>query len=375
MIFLDHAATTPLDPEVLEAMMPYLREAYGNASSVHALGRRARHAVEESRQTIARLLGAEPAEIVFTSGATEANNLALSAQRGGLLTARTEHEAILKPAGSLAAKGERVGYVTVGPGGSVSAESVASALEAGYGLVSVMHVNNETGALNPIAVIVSEVRKKGGWMHTDAVQSAGHLAPRVDVLGVDLMSLSAHKFYGPKGVGCVYVRGGVELGGLIVGGSQERGRRGGTENVAGIVGMAAAMERAYTGYEARLERSAGLRDRLLAGLRATLGEAFQVNTPLEASSPHILNIAFPPRAGKAVDGEMLLLNMDLEGVYVSSGSACTSGAVEPSHVLIAMGVPKETAAAAVRFSLGRATTEEEIDGAVAAMHRVWGRMK
>jgi cysteine desulfurase len=376
--YLDHAATTPLDPEVLEAMMPYLRDVYGNPSSVHALGRQARHAVDESRATLAGLLGAEPAEIVFTSGATEANNLAIKGlvRRPGdaLLTSLVEHEAVLTPARSLEAAGHRVRYLSPGAGGTVSIEALRNALPEGFTLASFLHVNNETGALNPVAEFADACRAHGVALHVDAVQSAGLFAPRVDDLGADLLSLSAHKFYGPKGIGCLYVRSGIELAGLVEGGSQERRRRGGTEHVAGIVGMAAAMSRAYASHAKRKAQLAGLRKRLLVGLRSALGDTFVVNTPFEASSPHILNIAFPPQAGRPVDGEMLLLNLDLEGVYVSSGSACTSGAVEPSHVLLALGLPKETASAAIRFSLGASTTEADVDAAVRSLTRVLERM-
>ncbi|MEZ4700269.1 MAG: cysteine desulfurase family protein [Rhodothermales bacterium] len=377
--YLDNAATTPLDPAVLEAMMPFLRESYGNASSVHALGRRARFAVEESRETVAGLLGAEPSEIVFTSGATEANNLAikgaLGRREGGLLTALTEHEAVLTPARTLRDAGRAVRFIEPSNGGGVALDAVANALAGDIALVSLMHVNNETGVVNPIAEIAASCRARGILVHTDAVQSAGHFAPRVADLGVDMMSVSAHKFYGPKGVGCLYVRGGTELSGLVEGGSQERRRRGGTENVAAIVGLARAMQRAYAGHVEQGQRLTGLRNRLLEGLEARLAGAFIVNTPLGHAAPHILNIAFRPHEGKPIDGEMLLLNMDMAGIAVSSGSACTSGAIEPSHVLLAMGVPRETAAASVRFSLGRATTEASIDHTVAMLKQIIDRMR
>ncbi|ARA92808.1 cysteine desulfurase NifS [Rhodothermaceae bacterium RA] len=379
-IYLDHAATTPLDPRVLEAMRPYLTEHYGNASSVHALGRRARFAVEESRERIAALLGAEPGEIVFTSGGTEANNTAIRGMtaggRPGLVTTAAEHEAVLRPAEALAAAGHPVTILPPDSTGAVCAACVSAALTPGTGLVSVMHANNEIGTLNPVAEIAAVCRRHGVPVHCDAVQTAGLFRLRVDDLGVDLLSASAHKFYGPKGIGLLYVRGGVDLQPLVLGGAQERRRRGGTENVAAIVGMATALELAYAEADARVAHLAALQRRLHDGLRQALDVPFVLNTPLEdgKAAPHLLNIAFPPVDGRAIDGEMLLLNLDLAGVLVSAGSACTSGALEPSHVLLAIGRDPATAAAAVRFSAGKDTSEADVDAAVDHLQRIVRRM-
>ncbi len=388
-VYLDHAATTPLDEAVLTAMLPYLREHYGNASSVHALGRRARFAVEDARERVAALLGAEPGEIVFTSGGTEADNAALRGvltspgtsvpdRRGpGLVTSAVEHEAVLRPAEALEAAGHPVTIITPQPSGAVTAEEVEAAITDATGLVSLMAVNNELGTLNPIREIAEVCHAHGVPFHTDAVQAAGLYPLDVNELGVDLLSLSAHKVYGPKGVGVLYIRTGMPFAPFVLGGSQERKRRGGTENVAAVVGLAEALERAQQHAEAERERLCTLRDHLADAVRADFGAAVRFNTPLdgEAAAPHILNVSFPPVAGRTVDGEMLLLGLDLAGVHASSGSACTSGAVEPSHVLRALGIPRDTANATVRFSLGRSTTSSDVDFAADQLAAVVGRMR
>ena len=385
-VYLDHAATTPLDPAVLEAMMPFLTEHFGNASSVHARGRKARFAVEESRERIAAHLGAEPGEIIFTSGGTEADNLALGGmlrgahgeRRRGLVTSAAEHEAVLRPAEALAESGFPVTILSPQARGAVTPEQVARAITDETGLVSLMHANNEVGTLTDVRAVAEVCRARGVPFHTDAVQTAGLYALDAGELGVDLLSLSGHKVYGPKGVGVLYVRGGLDLAPAVLGGSQERRRRGGTENIAAIVGLAEALDRATTNSEQHLAHLKRLRDRLVSGLEETLGGAFVMNTPLEdgAAAPHIVSIAFPPdEGGRPLDGEMLLLNLDLEGVHVSAGSACTSGALTPSHVLLALGHDRPTASAALRFSLGKSTTEADIDYAVEKLATVIGRMR
>ncbi|MEP0547898.1 MAG: cysteine desulfurase family protein [Rhodothermales bacterium] len=382
-VYLDHAATTPLDDAVLDAMLPYLREHYGNASSVHALGRRARFAVEDARERVAALLGAEPGEIVFTSGGTEADNAALRGvltspdRRGpGLVTSAVEHEAVLRPAEALEVAGHPVTILTPQPSGAVTAAQVADAITDATGLVSLMAVNNELGTRNPIRDIAAVCHAHGVAFHTDAVQAAGLYDLDVNELGVDLLSLSAHKVYGPKGAGVLYVRAGTPFAPLMLGGSQERKRRGGTENVAAVVGLAAAFERAQASAEAERTRLRGLQTRLADAIRARFPDV-RFNTPLadEAdTAPHILNVSFSPTEGRVVDGEMLLLGLDLAGVHASSGSACTSGAVEPSHVLRALDVPRATANATVRLSLGRSTTEADVDFAADQLAVVVGRM-
>lgn len=379
-IYLDHAATTPLDPRVLETMMPYLTGHYGNASSVHALGRRARFAVEDSREQIAALLGAEPSEVVFTSGGTEADNAALKGAvlltGKGLLTSTVEHEAVLQTAHALERQGRTVRLLTPGHAGALTAGQVAAHLDGDIGLVSVMHVNNETGAETDLPAVAALCQQHGVLLHTDAVQSVGLYALNVDDLGVDLLSASAHKFYGPKGIGFLYVRAGTDLPSFMHGGAQERKRRGGTENVAAIVGMAKALTEAYAEHETHLATLVQLRDRLRMGLLDSLGDAIRFNTPFAEGNvaPHIVNVSFVADASGGLDGEMLLLNMDMEDVAVSSGSACTSGAVEPSHVLLALGIDPATAAATIRFSLGRHTTEAQIDRAVGTLAKVHQRM-
>lgn len=382
-VYLDHAATTPLDPVVLEAMMPYLTSHYGNASSVHALGRKARFAVEDSRERVAACLGAEPSEIVFTSGGTEADNMALKGVMAGsektLLTSATEHEAILKTTHALNVRGTPTLLLVPPHFGSLTVDAIASVVEKhSVGLISVMHANNEVGTLSPLKEIAAYAKENGALLHTDAVQTVGTYGLKVDALGVDLLSLSGHKLYGPKGVGGLYIRGGVNIQSFVNGGAQERKRRAGTENVAAIVGFALALERAYQFREERFARLSRLQRRLYTGLQQMLGDVIHFNTPMGEgeSAPHIVNLVFHPiDGGKALDGEMLLLNLDMEGIYASSGSACTSGAIEPSHVLLAMGYDAKTAATAVRFSLGKDNTEEEIDYTVDKLSTIYKRMR
>jgi cysteine desulfurase len=372
-VYLDHAATTPLRPEALDAMMPFLTDAWGNASSVHRWGRAARSAVEEARVTVADVLGCEPAQIVFTSGGTESDNLALRGAlppHSRLVTGAAEHEAVINTAHALERQGTPI---TLLAPADVTPDGLAAALGSqAAGLVSLMYVNNESGAVADVAALAATARAAGALFHTDAVQAAGLFALDVDALGVDLLSLSSHKFGGPKGAGILYVRGGVDLQTQATGGAQERGRRGGTENVAAVVGMARALELADAEREATAARIGALRDDLRSRLVDALGERIVVVTPDDAS-PHILNVAFPPRP-HPTDGEMLILGMDLEGVAVSSGSACTSGTLRPSHVLSAMGLDDATARAAVRFSLGSPTKRADIDRAADALVRVAGRV-
>jgi cysteine desulfurase len=348
-------------------------------------------AVERARERVAEVLGCEGAEVVFTSGGTEADNLALrgvltsdalrEAGRTGLVTGAAEHEAILQAAGALDRAGHAVQILKPGPSGAVSPDRVREALSEGIGLVSLMAVNNETGTVTDLRAVAELAHEAGAFFHTDAVQAAGLLELNVDRLGVDLMSVSAHKCGGPKGVGALYVRSGTPLEAQVTGGAQERRRRGGTENVASIVGFAEALAQADREREDTHARLASLQRRLAERLRAAFGETVRFNTPLNGfaehaadGSPHVLNVSFPPKGGRALDGEMLLLGLDVAGVCASSGSACSSGAVEPSHVLQAMGVPRETAQATVRFSFGHATTEADVDRAAEVLAQVVGRM-
>ncbi len=380
LIYLDHAASTPVASEVLLKMLRPLGSDYGNPSSMHLYGQLARRKVEACRRDIAAHLSAKPDEIIFTSGGTEADNIAL---RGvltdpsmGLVTGATEHEAVLQTAAYLKRKGHEV--VTLAPGimGTITPRMVRDSIGPGTRLVSIAYVNNETGAVAQLPEISKVCRAQGVLLHTDAVQAASTMDLNVDRLGVDLLSLSGHKIYGPQGIGAVYVRTGVQISPIIVGGSQERNRRAGTENVAAIVGLRAAMKAVSRGRVTEAKRIRKLRMHLLARLQADLPGAFIVNTPPDAwGAPHILNIAFTPVNGRAVDGEMLLLGIGMEGIMVSAGSACSSGAALPSHVLSALGLDHETAAAAIRFSLGRTTTEKEIDHAATCVTRVVTRMR
>ncbi|MEM6326902.1 MAG: cysteine desulfurase family protein [Bacteroidota bacterium] len=383
MPYLDHAATTPLREEVLEAMLPWLREGFGNPSSLHGPGRQARVAVDRARGEIADVLGCEPGEVLFTSGGTEADNAAIrgvltggavrETGRPGLVTSAAEHEAVLRPAEALRGDGHPVEIVAPLPTGAPDPARLGAAVNEATGLVSAMLVNNEVGAIGSIREIAEAAHARGALCHTDAVQAPGLLPLRVDDLGVDLLSLSGHKVNGPKGIGALVVRTGTPFSPLVRGGSQERGRRGGTENVAAIVGFATALTLAEAERDETTTCLHRLRSRLTAALRETISD-LHVNTH-EVSAPHVLNVSLPPSDRGSADGEMLLLGLDLEGVHVSAGSACTSGALTPSHVLLAMGVPHETAAATVRFSLGRTTTEADVDVAAEAFARVVARIR
>jgi cysteine desulfurase len=366
MIYLDHAATTPLDPRVLEAMLPFLSESYGNPSSVHSIGRKARVAVEDARATVASLLGAEPSEIIFTSSGTEADALAVAGvlhTDGVLLTSAAEHEAILKPAKHLRESGRAL-ILQPGTLGAVTEEQVSEALIGApdVRLASFMYANNEVGTVTDLQAIARQCARHGVPLHTDAVQAMGLVDIDLTKLPVDLLSFSGHKINGPKGIGALFVRGGVELRPHVLG-SQERGRRGGTENVAGIVGLARALEIAVEERQVRFDHARTLRRRLLEGLDTLIDLGGILASPEEESAalPHIINIAFRPIDGRPLDGEMLILNMDMEGVGVSAGSACTSGALEPSHVILAMGHDRHTASAALRISTGLQNSLEEID--------------
>jgi cysteine desulfurase len=362
-IYLDHAATTPVDPRVVEAMLPYWTEAYGNASSLHHKGREASDALEEARETVAEILGAKPREIVFTSCGTESDNLALrgvafaQAEQGKthLITSSIEHHAISHTVEQLEEKfGFSATYLPVDSHAMVDPDDVARAIRDDTALVSVMYANNEVGTIQPLAQIGAITRAKGVPLHTDAVQAGGKLDLNVDRLGVDLMSLSAHKFYGPKGVGVLYVRRRTKLQPVQTGGSHERRRRAGTENVPYIVGLATALKLAYEDVDAENQRLEKLRDALIAGVMARIPETLLTGHPTQRLS-NSASFSF-----RFVEGEGILLNLDMLGICGSSGSACTSASLEPSHVLTAMGIPVEDAHGSLRLTLGHSTTEEDI---------------
>jgi cysteine desulfurase len=369
-IYLDYAATTPVDPRVLAAMEPYFSDRFGNAGSVHAFGQASRAAVDEARRAVARLIGAEPKEIVFTAGATESNNMAIlgavSARDGHpqhIITAATEHHAVLEPCRWLEQRGVSLTVLPVDGLGVVNPEDVRRAIRPETILISIMHSNNEIGTIAPVAEIGAIAREHRVLLHTDATQSAGIVPLDVKTLGVDLVSLSAHKRYGPKGSGALYIRGGANIEPLLRGGSQERRRRGGTENVPAIVGFGQAMGIAAEGMVEEAARIAALRDMLAAGLAALDGA--RLNGHPTQRLPGIVNVSF---AGS--DSESLLLALDLEGVAASSGSACTSGSLEPSHVIAALGLPEALAAGTLRFSLGRWTTENDVDRVLEILPRI-----
>jgi cysteine desulfurase len=366
-IYLDYNATTPVDERVLEAMLPFFREDFGNpASRSHAFGWKAEAAVEVARQQVAELIGASPQEIIWTSGATESNNLAITGvcqmyrDRGRhVITCRTEHRAVLDVCAALERAGWQVTYLPVDETGWLEAERVQAAITDQTVLISIMAANNETGTLSPLAEIGQIAKNRGVLLHTDATQAAGKIPLDVEAMGVDLLSLSAHKLYGPKGCGCLYVRRRgprVRLTAQIHGGGHERGLRSGTLNVPGVVGLGAAAEVARDELAADAERLGALRDRLAAGICSQLPDVRLNGHPAKRLC-NTLNLSFA-----YVEGEALM--MKLSSLAVSSGSACTSESREPSHVLKAMGVPDAIANAAIRFSLGRPTTREEIDFAV-----------
>lgn len=361
-IYLDHAATTPLDPRVEAAMRPYLRRRFGNPSSIHSFGREGKAALDRARDTTAGLLGCAASEIIFTSGGTESNNLALlgvaraNRERGRhLIISAFEHHATMEAAALAEEQGFEVSRLPVTPDGFVQPDGLAAALRDDTVLVSVMLVNNEVGTIQQVAQLARIARERGAYFHTDAVQAAGAVPLRVDDLGVDLLSLSAHKFYGPKGVGALYVRQGVRIAPIMRGGEQERELRPGTENVPGIVGFAAALELAVRMMESETARLRALRDRLIAGVLETVPGA-RLNGAREPRIASNANFAF-----EGVSGETLLAKLDLLGIAASSGSACAAGSLEPSHVLRAMGLSKPLAQSALRLTLGRATTEAHIE--------------
>lgn len=372
-VYLDHNASTPVDPRVLEAMLPYLSGPYGNPSSLHRYGRLARDAVERARGQVAALVGAQPGELIWTSGGTEANNLALKgvcqgAQAGRLLYGASEHPAVMEAAESLRAAGWPVEVIVIDDQGRIAESAFRQQLRAGpVRLVSLMRANNETGVIHEFAPWVSAIRAAGGWLHVDATQAAGKLPLDFAALGADLLTVSSHKIYGPKGVGALVVRSEVELQPLLHGGAQEKGMRGGTENLPAIVGFGAAAELALQELESRMAHQQDLRDRLDAGLRAIPGVRL-----FGDGVPRLSNTTQFSLAGW--DGEALLMHLDRLGYAVSSGSACASGSGEPSHVLLAMGVDAMVAKGAVRVSLGKDSQAAEVDGLLRALSQLSGRV-
>jgi len=376
-VYLDHAATTPVDPEVGELMAQVLRDVPGNPSSIYAEGRRARALVDRARDEVAQAIGAEPAEIVFTSGGTEADNLALrgvlKAREGeadGIVTTAIEHHAVLDTARDLEAHGQaRVSVIGVDRDGRVSPAEIRAALDERTAVVSVMHGNNEIGTLQPIAEIGAICRERHVTFHSDAVQTVGALEIDVRALPVDLLSVNAHKFYGPKGVGALYVRRGTRIATVQTGGGQEQGRRTGTENVAGVVGLGAAMRIATAKRAAESARQARLRDALITGIRSRIPDATLTGHPTERL-PNNASFCFG-----GTQGEALVVSLDLEGFSASSGSACTSGNTDPSHVLLALGLERDLAQGSLRLTLGRSTTDEDIAALLHALPPIVARLR
>lgn len=375
-IYFDHNATTPIRPEVLAAMLPYLTEEYGNASSIHAYGQNARGAVEQARSSVAALVGAGAADIMFTSGGTEANNHAIlgavaaaSGSARHIITSAIEHVAVLDPCRALAKSGVDLTFLPVDRDGLVNPEDVRRAIRPETALITVMLANNEIGTIEPIEEIGKIAAGKGIVFHTDAVQAAGKIPIDVEKLGVDLLSISAHKFCGPKGVGALYIRKGTHLASLMYGGHSERDRRPGTEDVAAIAGMGKAAELARAGMHEDSERIHDLRDRLERALIDRVPHSW-INGVRAPRVPNTSNLTFP-----FIEGEAMVIALDLKGIACSTGAACSSGALEPSHVLMALGLAPEDARATLRLSLGHQTADEEINFALETIPPVIERLR
>jgi cysteine desulfurase len=375
-IYLDYAATTPVDTEVIEAMLPYFRVTFGNPSSIHSFGQQARSAVEDARETVASLLGAKPVEIVFTSGGTESNNFAIKGIAWGnrkkgnhIITSAIEHHAVMEPCHFLEREGFEVTFLPVDSYGLVEPRDVKKAITGRTVLVSIMHANNEIGTVQPIAEIGKIARERGVHFHTDAVQTFGHMPFSVDDLNVDLLSLSAHKLYGPKGVGALYIRQGTRLEPHMHGGEQEGKRRASTHNVPGIVGLAKAVELAEKAMAEEDTRITGLRDRLIRSIFDRI-DRVRLNGHPEKRLANNVNISI-----EYCEGEAMILSLDLMGIACSTGSACSSTSVEPSHVLRAIGLSVEETRGSLRFSLGRYTEESQIDQVLEVLPKIVKRLR
>ena len=375
-VYMDNAATTSLAPEVLEQMMPYLTNIYGNPSSVHSFGREAKAGVDKARQQLAKALNAELDEIIFTGCGTESDNTVLlgvaeryKSKGNHIIITNIEHHAILHTCEYLEKHGCEVTYLPVDENGMVTAEQVKNAIRDNTVLVSVMFANNEVGTIMPIAEIGKVCKEKGVFFHTDAVQAVGHVPIDVKAMNIDMLSLSAHKFHGPKGVGALYVRRGIRLPSHIMGGAQERGRRAGTENTAGIVGLGAAIELACSNMEENARRMTALRNRLMEGIEREIPYV-KLNGHRTERLPNNVNYSI-----KFIEGESILLMLDMNGIAASSGSACTSGSLDPSHVLLALGLPHEIAHGSVRLTLGDDTTEEDVDYVIEVLKKTAERLR
>ena len=373
-VYLDHNASTPVHPEVLAEMLPYFGDVYGNPSSVHGFGREARAAVDVARERVAGFLRVRPDELVFTSGGTESDNfglkgLALARGSGHLITSTVEHHAVLRSAQALEAQGFAVTYLPVDQTGMVDPDDVRRALRPDTIAISIMHANSEVGTIQPVAAIGASAREAGVPFHVDAVQTFGKVPIDLEAMNIDALSFSSHKIYGPKGIAGLYVRRGTKMVSIQHGGEHERRRRAGTENVPGIVGLGKAVEIRARDMKAEAERVSALRDRMWEGIRARVPEVRLNGHPIERL-PGTANICY-----RNVESESIVLGLDLKGIAVSAGSACTAGSVEPSHVLVAMGVPLDWAMGAVRSSLGRSTTAEDVDYVVESVVEVVGKVR
>ncbi|HOV66335.1 MAG TPA: cysteine desulfurase NifS [Bacillota bacterium] len=367
-VYLDHSATTPVRPEVLAAMLPYFGDKFGNPSSIHSWGRQARTAVDSAREQVASIIGATASEIVFTSGGTESDNLAIrgvakSMQTKGkhLITSQIEHHAVINTFESLAKDGYEVTYLPCDKYGLIDPDDVRKSIRKDTILISIIHGHNEVGTIEPIEEIGRIAKEHGILFHSDAVQSLGKIPVKVDAMGVDLLTISSHKIYGPKGVGALYVRKGTRIRPQVTGGIHEKGLRAGTENVPGIVGFGAACVLAEEEMPEESKRLQALRDKLINGILSNIPDTVLNGHP-EKRLPHNVNVSV-----KYVEGEAMLLNMDLLGIGASSGSACTSGSLEPSHVLLAMGIPHELAHGSLRMTLGKSNTGEDIEYVLEAL--------
>ena len=375
-VYLDNAATTALSPKVLEQMMPYLTTIYGNPSSPHSFGQEARRGVEHARDQVAKALNALPEEIIFTGCGTESDNTVLfgvaeryKSKGNHIITTNVEHHAILHTCEALEKRGIEVTYLPVDENGMVTAEQVANAITDKTILVSIMFANNEVGTIMPIAEIGKVCRERGVLFHTDAVQAVGHVPIDVKAMNIDMLSMSAHKFHGPKGVGALYMKKGIRLPAYVMGGAQERNRRAGTENVAGVVGLGAAIELATQNLEESAARMTKLRDKLIAGIAESIPEV-KLNGHPTLRLPNNVNYSI-----KYIEGESILLMLDMNGIAASSGSACTSGSLDPSHVLLALGLSHEVAHGSVRLTLSDETTEEDIDYVLEVLPKVAERLR